>query len=202
MKGDKIPLKAVKIGILGDTCVGKLSICKAYLGYDFNENSLNNNISHGKFETKFILDNGKEIRLIIWSAPGQERFHSIALNTMKSVNGILLIADLTRKESFDNIKKWLRDIEDNLNNPYIVLFGNKADLKDQWEITSEEAKKYAEENKLIYFETSAKTKQGIKEGFSYIANQAYKIVEQKLNKNIIIGKDKRKKIKSKRSSSK
>ena len=197
MKGDKIPLKVVKIGILGDTCVGKLSICKSYLGYEFNENSLNNNISHGKFETKFILDNGKEIRLIIWSAPGQERFHSIALNTMKSVNGILLIADLTRKESFDNIKKWLRDIEDNLNNPYIVLFGNKADLKDQWEITSEEAKKYAEENKLIYFETSAKTKQGINEGISYIVNQAYKKVKQKLNKNIYIGKGTRKTTKSK-----
>ena len=89
-----------------------------------------------------------------------------------------------------------------MNNPYIVLFGNKADLKDQWQISSEEAKKYAEENKLIYFETSAKTKQGINEGFSYIANQAYKIVEQKLNKNIIIGKDKRKKTKSKCSSSK
>ena len=140
MKEDKNCLKAIQIALLGDTCVGKLSICKAYLGYEFNENSLTNNISHGKFETKFTLDNGKEIRLIIWSAPGQERFHSIALNTMKSVNGIILIADLNNRESFDNIKKWLRDIEDNLNNPYIVLFGNKADLKDKYQITSEEAK--------------------------------------------------------------
>ena len=101
MKGDKIPLKVVKIWILGDTCVGKLSICKAYLGYEFNENSLNNNISHGKFETKFILDNGKEIRLIIWSAPGQERFHSIAVSQLKSSQGLILVYDVTKRETFN-----------------------------------------------------------------------------------------------------
>ena len=93
---------------------------------------------------------------------------------------------------------------DNLDNPCIVLFGNKADLpKEKWQVTSEEAQKYAEVNGLVYFETSAKTNVGIKEGFAYIANQAYKRAEQKLkkdinnnndnNKNIVIGKTVKKK---------
>ena len=65
-------------------------------------------------------------------------------------------------------------------------------------------KKYAEENKLIYFKTSTKTKQGINEGFSYIVNQAYKRAEQKLNekRNIIVENNKRKTTKFKCSSSK
>ena len=109
------------------------------------------------------------------------------------MNGIVLVSDLTNRESFDNINKWLKDIKDNFENPCIVLFGNKADLpEEEWQVTTEEAQKYAEDKKLKYFETSAKTKKGIKEGISYIANQAYKKAEQKLNKNIVIGKDKKK----------
>ena len=120
------------------------------------------------------------------------------------VNGIILVADLNNRESFDNIKKWLKDINDNFENPCLVLFWNTADLKDKYQITSEEAKKYAEENKLMYFETSAKTNQGINEGFSYIVDQAYKRAEQKLNekRNIIVENNKRKTTKSKCSSSK
>ena len=116
----------------------------------------------------------------------------MALNTIKSVHGIVLVADLTNKDSFDNIKLQLKDIKENFDNPCLVLFGNKADLKDNWEISSEEAKKYAAENNLIYFETSAKTKQGINEGFAYIANRAYQRAEEIIyrNKNIVLGKDK------------
>ena len=201
MEEDKFSLKVVKIGLLGDSSVGKSSICQTLLGHEFREDILVT-IGYDKFDTSFTLENGEKIKVVILDTAGQERFHSIALNTVKYTNGIVLVQSLTDKTSFENIEKWLRDINDNFENPCLVLFGNKADLKDQWQITSEEAKKYAEENKLIYFETSAKTKQGINEGFSYIANQTYKIIEQKLNKNIIIGKDKRKKIKSKRSSSK
>ena len=108
------------------------------------------------------------------------------------MNGIILVADLTNKESFDNIKIWLKDVNGILDNPCIVLFGNKVDLpKDKYQITSEEAKKYAEKYGLIYFETSAKTNDGIKEGISYIANQIYKKEEEKFNKNknIDIGKE-------------
>jgi small GTP-binding protein len=192
MKGKQIALKVAKIGLLGDSSVGKSSICQSYAGLEFNQTYLTT-IGSDKYESKFTVENGKQIKLIIWDTAGQERFRSMALNTIKSVNGIVLVADLTNKDSFDNIKLWLQDINDNFDNPCLVLFGNKSDLKEERVVSSEEAKKYAEENKLIYFETSAKTSTGIKEGFAYIANQAYKKAEQKLNsgksKNIEIGKD-------------
>ena len=192
MAEDKISLSVVKIAILGDSTVGKSSICLAYQGNEFKEDYMGT-IGFDKIISKLNLENGKEIKLIIFDTAGQERFHSIALNAVKSVNGIVLVSDLTNRESFDNINKWLKDINDNFENPCIVLFGNKVDLpKEKWQVTTEEAQKYAEDKKLKYFETSAKTKKGIKEGISYIANQAYKKAEQKLNKNIVIGKDKKK----------
>ena len=202
MSENNIALKVAKIGILGDTTVGKSSICQTYSGKEFVGNTLFT-IGFDRIESQFTTENGKEIKLIIFDTAGQERFHSVALNTIKSVNGIVLVSDLTNKESFDNITKWIKDVNDNLDNPCIVLFGNKADLpKEKWQVTSEEAQKYAEVNGLVYFETSAKTNVGITQGFAYIANQAYKRAEQKLkkdinnndnNKNIVIGKTVKKK---------
>ena len=192
MDENKIALKVAKIALLGDSTVGKTSICLTYKGIEFKENTLFT-IGTDKFDKIIKIENGKEIKLVIWDTAGQERFRSIALSAIKSVNGIILVADLTKKESFINIKMWLEDIQNNFNNPSLVLFGNKADLTEKRQVSSEEAKKYAEDNKLVYFETSAKTNQGINEGFAYIANQAYKKAEQKLNsgksKNIEIGKD-------------
>ena len=200
MDENKIALKVAKIALLGDSTVGKTSICLTYKGIEFKENTLFT-IGTDKFDKIIKLENGKEIKLVIWDTAGQERFRSIALSAIKSVNGIILVADLTKKESFINIKIWLEEIQNNFNNPSLVLFGNKADLTEKRQVTSEEAKKYAEDNKLVYFETSAKTKQGIIEGIAYIANQAYKKAEQKLksgkSKNIVIKKDQINKPKSK-----
>ena len=193
MAEDKIALTVAKIGLLGDSRVGKSSIIQSYAGLPFSENYLST-IGSDKYQTQFTLENKKNIKLIIYDTAGQERFRSIALNAFKAMHGIVLVADLTNKVSFNNIEMWIKNIQENLHDPCLVLFGNKADFpKEKWQVTSEEAKKYAEDNKLVYFETSAKTNQGINEGFAYIANQAYKKAEQKLNsgksKNIEIGKD-------------
>ena len=181
MEKEQIPLKEAEIGLLGDTNVGKYSLCQTYIKQEFHDHYYSR-IGTDKFDKKIILDNGKEIKLILWATNGQERFRSISLQTIKNATGIVLVADLTNKRTFENINIWLQKIKNKFDNPCVVLFGNKADLKEKMEISSEEAKKYAEKNGLIYFETSAKTKQGINEGFSYIANQAYKIAEQNLIK--------------------
>ena len=68
----------------------------------------------------------------------------------------------------------MKEIDDNLNRPQIVLFLNKIDIEgEKKQIKKEEAEKFNQENNLIYFETSAKTKQGIEKGFDYIINKAY-----------------------------
>ena len=189
MTDKKISLKAIKIGLLGDSTVGKTAICNSLLGLEFNQDMLST-IGSDKLETKFLLKNGNEIKLILWDTAGQERFRSVALKAIKAVQGIVLVFDVTKKSSFDNIGSWLEEIKENLQNPCLILFGNKVDMeKDKWQVNSNEAKAYAEKMKLPYFETSAKTKQGIQDGFSYIVNETYEKVEGKMNGNIKIGDD-------------
>ena len=93
------------------------------------------------------------------------------MNYMKSAQGIILIFDFTQKKSFDDLNSWLVLIKDDLVDPLIVIFGNKIDIeKDKWEVTSEEANKFAKEKGIAFFETSAKTGKGINEGLSYFVN--------------------------------
>ena len=170
----KIEIKAIRIGLLGDSKVGKSAICHSFMNLEFDFGSNLTTIGSDRFETKIQLKNKKEIKLILWDTAGQERFRSAAFKTIKSVHGIALVFDVTSKESFSNISLWLDDIKNNFDNPCIVLFGNKIDIeKEKWEVTPEEIKKLVEEKKLTYFETSAKEKLGINEGFNHVANEAY-----------------------------
>ena len=186
MSEKKISLKAIKIGFLGDKSVGKSAICNCLMGVEFSQDTLST-IGSDKLQTKFSLKNGKEIKLILWDTAGQERFRSIALNALKVVQGIILVFDVTNRETFDNVTQWLEQIKDNLQNPFVALFGNKTDMpKDKWKVTTEEAKEFAQKNKLEYFETSAKLNEGIKDGVSFLVNEIYDKMEEK-NKNIVIG---------------
>ena len=145
----KIEIKAIRIGLLGDSKVGKSAICHSFMNLEFDFGSNLTTIGSDRFETKIQLKNKKEIKLILWDTAGQERFRSAAFKTIKSVHGIALVFDVTSKESFSNISLWLDDIKDNFDNPCIVLFGNKIDIeKEKWEVTPEEIKKLVEEKKL------------------------------------------------------
>ena len=113
--------------------------------------------------------------IVFWDTAGQERFRSANIKCIRSVNGIILVFDFTDRTSFEHLEIWLREIRNNFpDDTVIVLFGNKIDIeKDKWEVTSEEASKFAEKYHFAYFETSAKTRQGINEGLSYLVNAIY-----------------------------
>ena len=119
--------------------------------------------------------------VVFWDTVGQERFRSAVIKTIRFVNGIILVFDFTNRTSFKNLDIWLREIRDNFpDDTVIVLFGNKIDIeKEYWKVTIEEAKEYENKYNLILFETSAKLNKGINEGFHYITNKAYSIVEKK-----------------------
>ena len=170
MKEKKYEIKAIRICFVGDIMAGKTEIIKSFLGLD--------ELSSDRNETKYVLKNGKEINLILWDTLGNERFRSMALKTIKAAQGIIIVYEVTRKDSFRNIDLWLDDIKENLQSPCIVLFGNKIDReKEKWQVSTEEATAYAKRKNLPYFEVSAKTKQGLNEGFSYIINEAYEKLE-------------------------
>ena len=185
MENNMHKVTALKIGLLGNGTVGKTAIINSIFGFEHPLDTMAT-ISD-KEETKFKLKNNENIKLIFYDVSGNERFRSSGLKYMKAVQGIILIFDFTRKKSFDDLNVWLELINDNLDNPFIVLFGNKIDTeKDNWEVTSEESKNFAKKIEIAFFETSAKTGQGINEGLSYIANSIYDKILNKGDQNIII----------------
>ena len=209
MNESKNEIKCIKIGLLGDTCAGKSAICNSVLNIEFSQDMIGT-IGTYKLESRFIVKNGKNIKLILWDTCGGESFRSIVLKTLKSAQGIIIVFDLTKKATFDNLNIWLDEIKEAFYNPRLVLFGNKVDMPhEKREVSTEEAKKYAESHNLPYFEVSAKTKQGMNEGFSYIVNDIYdhfdkiktgiRIAKPINEKSGCVGKTKFKDIKNKKS---
>ena len=177
MSENKIKRNAIKVAMLGDSMVGKTAICNAFMNIEFNNTALST-IGMEKLETQMKLKNGEEIKLIIWDTAGQERFRSIALKSIKTAQGVVVVFDLTQKKTFMNVVNWLSQVKENLSNASVVLFGNKCDFnEDKWEVTREEALNFAKEKQLPYFETSAKENKNIKEGFENVVNAAYEKFE-------------------------
>ena len=213
MSDNKIDLTVLKVGLLGDSMVGKTSICNSYMGLEFNQDMLST-IGIEKLDKKITLKSGKEIKLILWDTAGQERFRSAALKAVRSAQGVVLVFDVTKKETFDNISDWMTQIKDNFKNPSVVLFGNKADIaEDKWEVKRDEIADFVKNNNFIYYETSAKTKKGLDDGFNFIANDIYEKLQANDNSQFHIEDDneyeivngcfgKKKKIKKKKKNTK
>ena len=186
MSVNKIKLKSIKLALLGDSTVGKTSICNSLKEKKFDDSeSALPTIGCDKIEKKFKIKNGQEMNVIIFDTAGQERFRSVPLNTIKHTHGIIIVFDVTQRTTFDHVGYWLKSIQENSNQTNIVLFGNKTDKeKSLWKVTDEEMKINAEKYKLKYFETSAKTQKNLNEGFSFIVNKAFDKLKE--DKNIII----------------
>jgi len=125
---EKVNLSVIRIGLLGDSMVGKTAICNSFLNIEFNPDSLTT-IGHDKSETKYNLKNGKEMKVVLLDTAGQERFKSIATKALKAVHGVIVVFDVTSEKSFENINEWLQKIKDDLSEPNVVIFGNKIDLE-------------------------------------------------------------------------
>ena len=184
MSEEKIKRNAIKIAMLGDSMVGKTAICNTFMNIEFNDSNLST-IGVEKLESQLTLKNGEEIKLIIWDTAGQERFRSVALKSIKTAQGVVIVFKLKKKSTFNNVVNWLKQINDNLNsNVSLVLFGNKCDIEEgKWEVNKEEVLKFAKIKGLPYFETSAKSNINIKEGFENVANAAYEKLEGNKNNN-------------------
>ncbi len=115
-----------------------------------------------EYFTKEEKIDDKTIRVKIWDTAGQEQFKSLTRNFYKNSHGVLICYDVTNRKSFEKIKEWVDSIADNASaNIKIVLVGNKIDLTR--DVTTDEGKKLAESYKIPFFETSAKTDEGINE---------------------------------------
>ena len=150
--------------IIGDSFVGKSKILLKYTNNEYNENFV---ITIGaEFGAKTINIDGQEIRIQIWDTAGMENFKSITRSYYKNSICALIVYDISNKDSFKNVLNWIEDCKVfSPKNILLVLIGNKCDLEEKRQVSIEEGKKVAEENDMIFFETSAKDNINIDEVF-------------------------------------
>ena len=160
-----------KILLLGDAGVGKSSIILRYTKNDFNASMVS---SIGvDFKTKDIIVNDKKVKLQLWDTAGHERFRTITTSYYRGAHGIATVFDLSERESFEHVEKWLEEINKYAKeNVMRFLIGNKSDLVDKRQVTYEEVRALANRLNIYYVETSAKNNINISDFFEK-ATQEY-----------------------------
>jgi small GTP-binding protein len=172
-----------KIILIGSSSVGKSSILQRYIQKVFNE-SYSCTIGVDFFMKS--LDIGeKSIKLQLWDTAGTEKFRSITTGYYRGANAAFVVFDLTSKPTFDCLDEWIQNYY-KYSNPdsekNVVLIGNKSDLVNRREVNEEDIEKFANNNNLMYFETSAKDGKNIDECFYFIAEKLLKQFENKDDK--------------------
>ena len=163
---------SLKILLIGDSQVGKTSLLLKYTEHIFPEEHI---ATIGvEYKDKFIIRDNFNIRLQIWDTAGQERFHSITKNIYRNANGVLFVYDITNQESFNNIKNWIKDLQNVGNDIKSAIIGNKLDLESNRVITREEIEEISNEHNMPFLETSARENINVNEGFDLIVNELFK----------------------------
>lgn len=159
-------MKQHKIIFIGDSAVGKTSIINQYI-YESITAEHSPTIGIDFIAKTFVLDN-QEIRFQIWDTAGQEKFHALIPNYVRSSTDAVVCYDITSRSSFENLDVWLKMIDD-LANPSLIIVGNKSDLEEQRAVQYAEGQKFAEERHARFFETSATKGTNINDLFITIA---------------------------------
>ena len=169
---DKNSETILKIIILGSSKVGKTSIINRYFNHEFKENMLS---TIGiDFKTKYFKFDDKKVKFNYIDTAGQEKFRAISVNYMKGTNGVILVFDITNKDSFDLIKRWIEDINENAE-PNIpkILIGNKLDMSNNRQVSKDDAEELTNDLGCKYFECSAKTGENVNEALDEIAKFSF-----------------------------
>ena len=161
------PDHSIKLLVLGDLSVGKTSFIYRFTEDKFDEEQIPT--TGLDLKTADIILNNKKIRIQIWDTAGQEKFNSITKNLILRVQGIILLFDLTNKESFENLNSWIKIIRDYCGNKMqILILGNKKDLEEQIVINEEDINSFSKSVKIKIKKTSCKNGENIKEAVDMI----------------------------------
>ena len=169
MVEDEPPL--YKILLLGDSTVGKTCFLLRYTDDTFLDLHMATIGLDYRLKT-MILDDQRIVKVQLWDTAGQDKFRAITRNYYKGARGIILIYDVTNIKSYENIKKWINEIKEEISEEVtIVLIGNKIDNEGERKISKEQGEKLASDYNVAFFETSAKTGQGINESVFYLVQK-------------------------------
>ena len=168
-----------KVLLIGDAGVGKSSILLRFTDDTFNEH-LEATIGVD-FKVKMLEVAGKRTKITIWDTAGQERFRTLTSSYYRGAQGIVLVYDVTRRDTFDNLEPWLQEVElycpSGGKDVVKLLVGNKKDKATMSgrEVEGREALDWARAKGMMFIECSAKTKEGIESVFREVV---HKILER------------------------
>lgn len=163
--------------IIGDTGVGKSCLLLQFTDKRFQPV---HDLTIGvEFGARLIPIDNHQIKLQIWDTAGQESFRSITRSYYRDAAGALLVYDITRRESFNHLSRWLEEARQNGNpNMTIMLIGNKSDLEHRRAVSTKEGEIFAQENGLIFLETSAKSAANVETAFIKTAENIYEKIKE------------------------
>lgn len=167
----------VKVVLIGDTGVGKSNLLTRFTR---NEFMIDSKSTIGvEFATKNVAIDGKVLKAQIWDTAGQERFRAITSAYYKGAVGALVVYDISRQATFENVDVWLKELREHSQPDIVVmLVGNKSDQRNRRKVSTEDALAFAEKHGLAFLETSALDGTGVDDAFRNILSEIY----QKMNK--------------------
>uniref|UniRef100_A0A6M2EXF9 Ras-related protein RABA5a n=1 Tax=Populus davidiana TaxID=266767 RepID=A0A6M2EXF9_9ROSI len=176
---DKADDYLFKIVLIGDSAVGKSNLLARFARNEFYPSS--KSTIGVEFQTQKMDINGKEIKAQIWDTAGQERFRAVTSAYYRGAVGALLVYDISRRQTFDSIGKWLNELHTHSDmNVVTILAGNKSDLKDAREVSTAEGKALAEAQGLFFMETSALDSSNVAAAFQTVVKEIYNILSRKV----------------------
>lgn len=167
-----------KVVLIGDSGVGKSNLLSRFTR---NEFCLESKSTIGvEFATRTLQVEGRTVKAQIWDTAGQERYRAITSAYYRGALGALLVYDMTKPKTFENVSRWLKELRDHADsNIVIMLIGNKTDLKHLRAVATEDAQSFAEKEGLALIETSALEATNVEKAFQTILSEIYRIISKK-----------------------
>ncbi len=159
-----------KILLIGNSGVGKSSLLLRFADDTFTDNFMPT--IGVDFKIRTLEVDGRTIKLQIWDTAGQERFKTITSSYYKGAHGIIVVYDITDKESFKNIDNWMTEVEKHASeNVSRILVGNKCDMDESRQVPTDEGKELADQYNIRFMETSAKESSFVEEAFTLMTKE-------------------------------
>ncbi len=176
MENKKIKVKLI---LVGEKTVGKTSLITQYLDKTFKEEYI---MTVGKEKSlKNINIKGKEVTLEICDTAGQDEYRAINKIFMKNTDIALIVYDITKRESFEELNNWIGSVKESNTNKKVIfgIAANKSDLYEQKVVDKKEGEEFAKNNKALFFETSAKDYDSVENVFLTLSEEYLKKEEER-----------------------
>jgi len=166
--------------VIGDSGVGKSCLLLQFTEHKFQ--TVHEVTIGVEFGSRMVQIEDQQIKLQVFDTAGQETFRSIARSYYRGAAGALLVYDVTQRVTFEHLATWLRDAREYSSPELVVIVvGNKCDLESERQVTTEEGQKFADDNGLVFLETSAMSAKNVEKAFVSVATDVIK----KINTGVI-----------------